>query len=119
MARVLDPQALEDYRTIIREQIDFLETELIPMLRPDADLGKMPAFGFLPSSETARSNYEGFHTTTWDNLQMLREALYGMIKTLNDSAELSDEAESENVTDMGEYADLDGGTTGSGDNYVV
>ena len=103
--REIDSEALSDYRKMIREQLDHLE-ELIPKLENGQPLGRLPAFGRLDSSETARTNYQTFHQTTWDNLQDLREALYGMIKTLNKSAELSDEAEEANSDELDGYGSL-------------
>jgi hypothetical protein len=107
--RKLDPEALNAYRTVAREQLDKLEQELIPMLENGKELGKMPAFGRLEGAEAARTNYGEFHSTTWENLQDLREALHGVIKTLTDSGNLSEESEEENVTDINSYDDaLDG-----------
>jgi hypothetical protein len=102
--RVIDTEALEEYRTLVREQLDHLES-LIPRLENGQRLGLLPAFGQLDASATARTNYETFHSTTWNNLQDLREALNGMITTLNDSAELSDESDQAAVDEMGGYED--------------
>lgn len=103
--RVIDSEALEEYRTVVREQLDHLES-LIPRLENGQRLGLLPAFGQLDASATARTNYETFHSTTWNNLQDLREALNGMITTLNDSAELSDESDQAAEDEMGGYEDL-------------
>jgi hypothetical protein len=103
--RVIDTEALEEYRTLVREQLDHLES-LIPRMEHGQRLGLLPAFGQLDASATARTNYEAFHQTTWDNLQDLREALHGMIKTLNDSADLAEEADETSAGEMDGYADL-------------
>lgn len=111
MGRKLDPEALSAYRTIVRAQLDTLEEQLVPMLENGQELGKMPAFGQMDGSRSARQNYEAFHKTTWDNLQDLREAMHGMIKTLNESGDLSDESEEANVTDMDTMEDELGGAS--------
>ncbi|GAB3649335.1 hypothetical protein [Glycomyces tarimensis] len=102
-ARELDTEALEEYRTIVREQLDHLES-IIPRLEKGQRLGRLPAFGQLDSAATARANYETFHETTWNNLQDLRQSLHGIIKTLNDSAELSEESDQAAATEMDSYA---------------
>jgi hypothetical protein len=103
--RVIDTEALEEYRTVVREQLDHLES-LIPRLESGQRLGLLPAFGQLDASATARTNYETFHQTTWDNLQDLREALHGMITTLNDSADLAEESDQAAEDEMNGYDSL-------------
>jgi hypothetical protein len=103
--RVIDTEALEEYRTLVREQLDHLES-LIPRMEHGQRLGLLPAFGQLYASATARTNYEAFHQTTWDNLQDLREALHGMITTLNDSADLAEESDQAAEDEMDGYASL-------------
>lgn len=103
--RVIDTAALEEYRTVVREQLDHLES-LLPRMEHGQRLGLLPAFGQLDASATARANYEAFHQTTWDNLQDLREALHGMIKTLNDSADLAAESDQTAADEMDGYASL-------------
>jgi len=100
--RVIDTEALEEYRTLIREQLDLLES-IIPKLENGQSLGRAPAFGQLDASATAHTNYKTFHQTTWDNLQDLREAMHGMIKTLNDSAELAEESDEAAADEMDRY----------------
>lgn len=100
--RVIDPEALEEYRTLIREQLDHLET-IIPKLEKGQSLGRAPAFGQMDASKTAHESYGQFHQTTWDNLQDLREALHGMIKTLNDSAELAEESDQAAEDELNRY----------------
>ncbi|WP_030144249.1 hypothetical protein [Glycomyces sp. NRRL B-16210] len=101
--RVLDPEALRKYRNITQAQLDFVEDVLIPKLRTGEVLGNEPGFGLLDSSEAARESYKVYHKQTWDNLQDLRKNLTGIIKTLNDSADLSEEAEEINVDETSSY----------------
>lgn len=100
--RVIDPEALEEYRALIREQLDHLET-IVPRLENGQSLGRAPAFGQMDASEAAHTSYAQFHQTTWDNLQDLREALHGMIKTLNDSADLAEEADQAGEDEINRY----------------
>lgn len=93
MAREIDSDALRAYRDTVQAQLDKLEDELIPQLENGQNLGRLPAFGQMDGSETARTNYTTFHEGTWDNLQSLREAFNGIITTLNDSGDLSDESD--------------------------
>src|SRR5690606_1257730 len=102
-ATEMDPEALNEYRTLVQQQLDHLET-IIPRLEKGNKLGRLPAFGQLDSAATARTNYETFHKTTWDNLQNLREALNGMIETLDDAAELAVEADETAAPDTDAYA---------------
>ena len=44
--RVIDTEALEEYRTLVREQLDHLES-LIPRMENGQRLGLLPAFGQL------------------------------------------------------------------------
>jgi hypothetical protein len=93
MAREIDSDALRAYRDIIQAQLDTLEGELIPQMENGQKLGKLPAFGTMDGAVTAKDSYARFHEGTWDNLQALREALNGIITTLNDSGDLSDESD--------------------------
>jgi uncharacterized protein YjgD (DUF1641 family) len=102
MARELDPEALEEYRTLVQEQLDHIDT-IIPKLKNGNALGRLPAFGQLDASVTARTNYETFHKTTWENLQNLRSALSGMIETLDDSVELATDADEESASEFENY----------------
>ncbi|WP_112137027.1 hypothetical protein [Glycomyces dulcitolivorans] len=102
-AREIDPEAIQEYKTLIQEQLDHLD-EIIPRLKKGQVLGRLPAFGQLDASATARTNYETFHSTTWDNLQNLRVSLSGMMETLqssSDNAEETDEAAASEVIDYG------------------
>lgn len=95
----VDPEALRAYRDKVQAQLDVVENELIPKLRNGQALGRMPAFGLLQSSDSARSSYTTFHETTWNNLQAMRESLQGIIDTLDSSAEAhgaSDEVSGQN-----------------------
>ncbi|WP_205326013.1 hypothetical protein [Glycomyces sp. YM15] len=103
MARVLDPEALRAFRDVAQAQLDYIEDVLIPKMRTGEVLGVEPGFGLLESSEQARKAYGDFHKLTWDNLQALRKDLTGMVKTLNDSADLSEEAEDTNVQETSAY----------------
>ena len=103
-ATEIDPQALEEYRTVVREQLDFLET-IIPRMEKGNVLGRMPAFGRLDAAQTARVNYQTFHETTWNNLQDLRQSLEGMITGLNDSAELAEENDQNSADEINAYGD--------------
>ncbi|WP_025272903.1 hypothetical protein [Haloglycomyces albus] len=87
--RKLDPEALEEFITKAREQIDVIEDELVKKLRPGEVLGKQPAFGHLGSSDSAQETYEGFHRSTWDNLQNFRLNLYGLIDIAEKAIESS------------------------------
>lgn len=109
MSREIDSEALGEYRTIVQEQLEHLDT-IIPRLKNGNALGRLPAFGQLDASTTARTNYETFHQTTWENLQNLRAALGGMMQTLDDSAELSDDSDEESASEMENYeSELTGG----------
>jgi uncharacterized protein YjgD (DUF1641 family) len=102
-AREIDPEAIQEYKTLIQEQLDHLD-EIIPRLKKGQVLGRLPAFGQLDASATARTNYETFHSTTWDNLQNLRVSLSGMMETLqssSDNAEETDEAAASEMIDYG------------------
>ncbi|WP_026928509.1 hypothetical protein [Glycomyces tenuis] len=119
MGTELDPEALEEYRTVIRGQLDHLEA-IIPVLSNGEPLGRMPAFGQMDGSNTARENYTAFHETTWNNLQDLREAMYGMIKTLNETADLAEESDQAAATDMqANYDDLLGDASTQPDSDAV
>ncbi|MFB9662865.1 hypothetical protein ACFQS3_21865 [Glycomyces mayteni] len=100
--RTLDTEALQEYKDLIQEQLDHLD-DIIPRLKKGQVLGRLPAFGQLDASATARTNYETFHSTTWENLQNLRVALSGMMETLQDSVDLSDESDDAVVADMNNY----------------
>jgi uncharacterized protein YjgD (DUF1641 family) len=102
-ATEMDPEALNEYRTLVQEQLDHLET-IIPRLEKGNKLGRLPAFGQLDSAAAARTSYETFHKTTWNNLQALRESLNGILETLEDSAELAIEADETAASDMDDYA---------------
>ncbi|THV42576.1 hypothetical protein [Glycomyces buryatensis] len=101
-AREIDTEALEEYRSVVRDQLELLDS-IITKLENGQPLGRLPAFGQLDASVTAKQNYETFHETTWTNLQNLRESLHGMITTLNDSAELSEEADAAAESDLNDY----------------
>ncbi|MEU6859634.1 hypothetical protein AB0B28_12275 [Glycomyces sp. NPDC046736] len=101
-ARELDPEAIQEYRTLVQEQLDHLDS-IIPRLEKGSELGRLPAFGQLDASAAARTNYETFHSTTWDNLQGLRESLTGMLKTLKDSSDLVVDADQETEAEMDSY----------------
>ena len=103
MARVLDPESLRAFRDVAQAQLDYIETALIPRMKTGQTLGVEPAFGLLDSSQAAISTYGEFHKQTWNNLQSLRKDLTGIIKTLNDSADLSEEAEDINVQETSAY----------------
>ncbi|WP_026923612.1 hypothetical protein [Glycomyces arizonensis] len=102
MATEIDPEALDEYRAIVQEQLDHLDT-IIPRLKNGNALGRLPAFGQLDASTTARTNYETFHQTTWENLQTLRASLSGMMQTLDDSAELATDADEESASELEDY----------------
>lgn len=107
-ATEIDPEALREYRTLIQEQLDHLDA-IVPRLKKGEELGRLPAFGQLDSAVTARTNYENFHSTTWENLQSLRVSLSGMIETLEDSADLAVEADEASAAEMDGYdAELTG-----------
>ncbi len=107
-ARELDTEAIQEYKTLIQEQLDHLD-EIIPRLKKGEVLGRLPAFGQLDASATARTNYQTFHSTTWDNLQNLRVSLSGMMETLQSSADNSDESDDAAATEMTDYASELGG----------
>ncbi|WP_205324753.1 hypothetical protein [Glycomyces sp. YM15] len=100
--RTIDPEALEEYRAVIREQLDLLDA-IVGRLENGQPLGRLPAFGQLDGAVSARQHYTTFHETTWTNLQNLRESLHGMITTLNDSAELAEEADTDAEAEMLDY----------------
>lgn len=101
--RVLDPEALRAFRDVAQAQLDYIEDVLIPKLKTGEVLGVEPGFGLLDSSEAARTAYQTFHEQTWNNFQDLRRNLVGIINTLNDSADLSEEAEEINVGETTSY----------------
>ncbi|SDL31869.1 hypothetical protein SAMN05216298_3388 [Glycomyces sambucus] len=82
----VDPEALRTYQRTVQAQLDKLEDEIISQLRNGQPLGKLPAFGMLDGSEAARTTYQTFHETTWNNLQALRESLDGIVTTLDEAA---------------------------------
>jgi len=96
----VDPEALRAYRTQVQAQLDIVENEIIPKLRNGQPLGKMPAFGAMQNSDAARTSYETFHSTTWENLQALRESLSGIIDTLTESGDLHEDSDEESATDF-------------------
>lgn len=100
MAKQVDPEALRAYRTKVEQQLEIVENTLIPKLRNGEVLGKMPAFGYLESSQSAKTSYETFHSTTWDNLQALRQSLEGIIDTLTESGDLHEDTDAESATDF-------------------
>ncbi|MCH7231066.1 hypothetical protein L0U85_09405 [Glycomyces sp. L485] len=100
MARQLDSEALRAYRDIVQAQLEKLEEEVVPQLESSGKLGKMPAFGTMDGADAARTNYTAFHEGVWNSLQGLREALNGVINTLNDSGDLSDESDEVAAADM-------------------
>ncbi|WP_026931381.1 hypothetical protein [Glycomyces tenuis] len=109
MARELDPEALDEYRTLVQEQLDHIDT-IIPRLKNGNALGRLPAFGQLDASVTARTNYETFHQTTWENLQTLRASLSGIMRTLDDSAALATDADEDSASELEDYeSELTGG----------
>ncbi|SDD84660.1 hypothetical protein [Glycomyces harbinensis] len=98
-SKQVDPEALRAYRTKVQAQLDIVENEIIPKLRNGEVLGKMPAFGAMAGSDAARGSYETFHTTTWENLQALRESLHGIIDTLEESGNLHEETDQQSAAD--------------------
>jgi hypothetical protein len=99
-SKKVDPEALRAYRTIVEAQLDIVENEIIPKLRNGEVLGKMPAFGVLESSGSAVTSYETFHSTTWDNLQALRESLHGIIDTITESGNLHEDTDEQSGADF-------------------
>lgn len=108
--RELDPAALRAFRDVAEAQLAFVEGEMIiGKMKTGQILGNEPGFGLLDNSKTARDQYKEFHEQTWNNLQDLRKNLIGIINTLNDSADLSEESEDLNVQ---ESAAIEDGLTG-------
>ncbi|MCD0442310.1 hypothetical protein LO763_01550 [Glycomyces sp. A-F 0318] len=99
-SKQVDPEALRAYRTKVQAQLDIVENDIIPKLRNGEALGKMPAFGAMGGSDAARGTYETFHSTTWDNLQALRESLHGIIDTLEESGNLHEETDAQSAADF-------------------
>jgi len=99
-SKKVDPEALRAYRTMVEAQLDIVENDIIPKLRNGSPLGKMPAFGVMQNSDTARSTYETFHSTTWENLQALRESLHGIIDTLTESGNLHEDTDEQSGADF-------------------
>ena len=103
--RKFDPEALEEFMRVVREKLlKPLEDELQPLMLEGGALNKEPAFGDLDGSKTALDTYKRFHQGTWDNVEATRAAYYGILKTLQDSIDLGDEAESMNVSETSSYA---------------
>lgn len=94
--RILDPAYLEAFRDELVNRLNFV-TELTQKLLPGNELGVEPGFGLLEASQQARQDYRDAHEKTWENLQKLRQDLYGAIVTLNDAMGLHTEAEELNV----------------------
>ncbi|GAA1688634.1 hypothetical protein GCM10009830_40320 [Glycomyces endophyticus] len=107
-SRQIDPEAIQEYKTLIQEQLDHLD-EIIPQLKKGQVLGRLPAFGQLDASATARTNYETFHSTTWDNLQNLRVSLSGMMETLQSSSDNAEETDEAAASEMADYESELGG----------
>lgn len=99
-SKQVDPEALRAYRTKVEAQLDIVENEIIPKLRNGEALGRMPAFGAMTGSDAARTAYETFHSTTWENLQALRESLSGIIDTLTESGDLHEETDEQSGADF-------------------
>ncbi|PRY60857.1 MULTISPECIES: hypothetical protein [Glycomyces] len=89
----VDPEALRAYQRTVQAQLDKLEDEIISQMRNGQPLGKLPAFGVLDGSEQARTTYTTFHETTWNNLQALREALDGIVNSLEDTAKQHEDSD--------------------------
>jgi hypothetical protein len=94
--RILDPAYLEAFRDELVNRLN-LVTELTEKLQSGAELGVEPGFGLLDSSQQARADYAAAHEETWNNLQKLRQDLYGAIVTLNDAMGLHMESEELNI----------------------
>lgn len=102
--RKFDPEALEEFMRVVRENLlKTLEEDLQPLMQEGGPLNKEPAFGHLAGSDAAREAYTAFHSGTWANLESIRAAYYGMIKTLQDSIDLHEEGENMNVTETTNY----------------
>lgn len=99
-SKQVDPEALRAYRTKVEAQLEIIENDIIPKLRNGEVLGKMPAFGAMASSDAARTSYETFHSTTWENLQALRESLHGIIDTLTESGNLHEDTDQQSAGDF-------------------
>jgi hypothetical protein len=105
--RILDPAYLEAFRDELVNRLNHVTT-LTEMLLPGNDLGYEPGFGLLESSQQARSDYKLAHEEVWNNLQKLRQDLYGAIVTLNDAMGLHMESEELNVRMLSEpVADIE------------
>ncbi|GAA1682346.1 hypothetical protein GCM10009830_31900 [Glycomyces endophyticus] len=94
--RILDPAYLEAFRDELVNRLNHVTT-LTEALQPGNDLGYEPGFGLLESSQQARADYGRAHEEVWNNLQKLRQDLYGAIVTLNDALGLHLESEELNV----------------------
>jgi hypothetical protein len=99
-SKQVDPEALRAYRTKVEAQLEIVENEIIPKLRNGQALGKMPAFGAMSGSDAARTSYETFHSTTWENLQALRESLHGIMDTLDESGNLHEDTDQQSAGDF-------------------
>ncbi|GAA2301934.1 hypothetical protein GCM10009853_068060 [Glycomyces scopariae] len=95
--RILDPAYLEAFRDELVNRLNFV-TELTSKLQSGGELGVEPGFGLLEASQQARADYARAHEETWNNLQKLRQDLYGAVVTLNDALGLHMESEELNVT---------------------
>ncbi|MEU6246478.1 hypothetical protein [Glycomyces sp. NPDC047010] len=94
--RILDPAYLEAFRDELVARLNFV-TELTQKLVSGNELGVEPGFGLLEASQQARADYARAHEETWNNLQKLRQDLYGAIVTLNDSLGVHTDSEELNV----------------------
>lgn len=94
--RILDPAYLEAFRDELVNRLNFV-TELTQRMVPGQDLGVEPGFGLLDAASDAKDAYARAHEMTWENLQKLRQDLYGAVVTINDALGLHMEAEELNV----------------------
>ncbi|MEU6859022.1 hypothetical protein AB0B28_09165 [Glycomyces sp. NPDC046736] len=97
--RVLDPAYLEAFRDELVARLNFV-TEKLTLLSTGNELGVEPGFGLLDSSQQARRDYGLAHEELWNNLQKLREDLYGGIVTINESLGVHTDSEELNITEF-------------------
>lgn len=101
-----DPEAAREFQRAMREKLlDPIETQLMPMFEDGDVLSREPRWGTLPSSGEAQGKYVEFHSTTWQNLEKTRSALYGMLEQLDNVIDLYAGSEDATVAEHESYGD--------------
>jgi len=101
-----DPEAAREFQRTIREKLlDPIETQLMTQFEEGKVLSREPRWGTLPDSAAAQGTYSTFHSTTWQNLETTRAALYGMLEQLDAVIDQYAGAEDATVAEHESYGD--------------